>query len=103
MSYWLLWFEDSDLLREVFTDETAARARYAQAVVNWNCHLFAEVSATDMEIRGLRRRVHIIEGHNQHFERCESAWCHPEGWKGPGDSPAIETGRPDVWPNGDQS
>ena len=26
---------------------------------------------------GLRKRIHQLEGHNQHFERCESGWCNP--------------------------
>ena len=34
----------------------------------------------------LRRRIHTVEGHNQIFERCESAWCHPS----PDNDPAKE-------------
>jgi hypothetical protein len=37
----------------------------------------------------LRRRVHFIEGHNQQFERCESAWCHPD----PTNDPAEEAAK----------
>ena len=29
------------------------------------------------EMQGLRQRIHFLERHNQWFERCESAWCHP--------------------------
>lgn len=47
-----------------------------------------------IEIRGLRRRVHLLEGHNQHFERCESGWCNP----GLDSNPAMELGQPDAWP-----
>lgn len=28
--------------------------------------------------RRLRKRIHLSEGHNQIFERCESTWCCPE-------------------------
>lgn len=52
-------------------------------------------------LRGLRRRIHVLEAHNQHFERCESLWCNPNGTlsSGPaGDyNPAYETGKQDVW------
>lgn len=37
----------------------------------------------------LRRRVHFAERHNQHFERCESAWCNPS----PYENPALEAMR----------
>ena len=47
-------------------------------------------------IRGLRRRIHMLECHNQHFERCESAWCNPADDA----NPALEMGRPEVWPYG---
>ena len=49
--------------------------------------------------RGLRRRVHMLEAHNQHFERCESAWCNP----GPDNDPASELGKPDKWPFGEDA
>jgi len=49
--------------------------------------------------RGLRRRVHMLEAHNQHFERCESAWCNP----GPENDPASELGKPDKWPFGEDA
>lgn len=39
------------------------------------------------ESAGLRRRVHYIEGHNQYFERCESAWCNPAS----DSNPALES------------
>lgn len=29
------------------------------------------------EMLTLRKRIHFLERHNQIFERCESAWCHP--------------------------
>ena len=45
-------------------------------------------------IRGLRRRIHQLEKHNQHFERCESSWCHPSD----DNDPAREMGEPDTWP-----
>jgi hypothetical protein len=53
---------------------------------------------TDLQIenRGLRRRLHSVERHSQHFDRCESAWCHP----GTDSNPALEMGEPDVWPFG---
>jgi hypothetical protein len=34
---------------------------------------------------GLRRRIHQLEKHNQHFERCESSWCNPS----PGEPPTY--------------
>lgn len=37
------------------------------------------------ETTGLRKRIHFLERHNQYFERCESAWCHPTEK----DNPAI--------------
>lgn len=27
----------------------------------------------------LRRRIHLVERHNQYFERCESLYCNPQG------------------------
>lgn len=57
-----------------------------------------------ISIRGLRRRVHQLDQHNQHFERCESGWCNPSETlsKYGADiytcDPAYATGIPDVWP-----
>lgn len=41
------------------------------------------------EIIGLRKRIHFLEGHNQFFERCESAWCHPSS----DNFPALEAAK----------
>ncbi|HXJ11756.1 MAG TPA: hypothetical protein VNH19_05730 [Candidatus Limnocylindrales bacterium] len=40
--------------------------------------------------KGLRLRIHMLEKHNQHFERCESGWCNPSEQGRPGDDPATE-------------
>ena len=37
----------------------------------------ARVIALERALREYRLRVHNLDGHNQWFERCESAWCHP--------------------------
>lgn len=48
-----------------------------------------ERDAALKENAALRFRIHIVEEHNQHFVRCESAWCHPsEHVFG---NPALET------------
>lgn len=39
------------------------------------------------EMIALRKRIHVLEGHNQYFERCESAWCNPTEK----DNPALGT------------
>lgn len=39
--------------------------------------LAAKIIREHNENDGLRRRIHIIEHHNQWFERCESGWCNP--------------------------
>jgi hypothetical protein len=36
----------------------------------------------------LRRRIHSIEKHNQVFDRCESAWCHPSSDNDPSEEAA---------------
>lgn len=43
------------------------------------------------ELAAMRFKIHTLEQHNQHFERCESAWCHPSDkqWG----NPALETFR----------
>ena len=47
----------------------------------------------DRETQGLRMRIHCLERHNQHFFRCESAWCHPSK----DNNPAMEFGlNPDI-------
>lgn len=28
-------------------------------------------------IESMKLKIHVCDRHNQHFERCESAWCHP--------------------------
>jgi len=47
------------------------------------------LGVTLMENTGLRKRIHDIEGHNQYFFRCESAWCHPSE----GTNPALDNVR----------
>jgi hypothetical protein len=39
-AYWLIVFEDKGANPEVFTDETAARARFEQLRLSWSCWLF---------------------------------------------------------------
>lgn len=46
----------------------------------------AELEAALCGIHALRMRIHFAEKHNQHFERCESAWCNPS----PDEDPAKE-------------
>ena len=41
----------------------------------------------ERENLGLRKRVHQLDCHNQHFERCESQWCHQTPER---PSPALE-------------
>lgn len=53
-----------------------------------------EIPAPTTVERGLRRRIHLLERHNQHFERCESAWCNPSE----DNDPAKELGTPEAWP-----
>jgi len=43
------------------------------------------VAASTDEMKGLRKRIHQLEGHNQWFERCESGWCNPS----PSCNPAL--------------
>ena len=60
-----------------------------------NCAALRE-QVRKLEIRnlGLRRRTHMLQEHNQHFERCESAWCHPDA----SNDPAMDVGSPEIWP-----
>lgn len=41
--YWLIYFEDSDIAPEVFTEEYAARMAFQDRKLTWNCHIFMEV------------------------------------------------------------
>lgn len=43
---WLIFYEDASVGSEVFMGEgaeAAAKERYKQSLVNWNCHLFRKV------------------------------------------------------------
>jgi hypothetical protein len=40
-------------------------------------YLLDHIDLLNRQQSELRRRIHFAEKHNQHFERCESAWCHP--------------------------
>ena len=49
----------------------------------------------------LRRRIHLAEKHNQHFERCESAWCHPSADNDPATEAAAGREKANApWPPG---
>lgn len=48
--YWLIYFEESGLPDELYEIEEAARARYENAVVGYNCHLFKLVSYNGKEL-----------------------------------------------------
>ena len=70
---------------------SVARAEWQEErerLVNELAQERAKVEAHEVSNLGLRKRVHLIEGHNQWFERCESAWCNP----GSDSDPATETG-----------
>lgn len=41
----------------------------------------------------IARRLHIREGHNQLFERCESAWCNPREGSGYLGDPALDSAK----------
>lgn len=56
--------------------------------------------ALEVSNLGLRRRIHILEGHNQNFERCESGWCNPCDCGNIGDDPATDLGKLVKWPLG---
>lgn len=36
-----------------------------------------QVATLTLAYGEIARRLHLREDHNQHFERCESAWCNP--------------------------
>lgn len=46
-AYWLIYYEDREIAPEIFTDEGAARERFASRLANWNCHLFRQEDAAD--------------------------------------------------------
>lgn len=66
-------------------DETgkAIAAGYLARIVEVNKLMFDPAAGAQIidkiqqEMAGLRFRIHNLEGHNQYFFRCESAWCHP--------------------------
>ena len=43
--YWMIYYEDASARPAIFGSEAAARAAYAQASVNWNCHLFKGIES----------------------------------------------------------
>jgi hypothetical protein len=54
------------------------------------------VTNVQIAVRGLRRRIHVLESHDQHFERCESKWCNPPlPHERDQFDPAMELGKPD--------
>jgi hypothetical protein len=66
---------------QLVADCINAKDRQAQEVIADTLESLYE------RIAELRRRIHYAEKHNQHFERCESAWCHP----GPDRDPVMES------------
>lgn len=63
----------------------AAGARCVELITE----LKAERDQARAESAAMRFKIHTLEQHNQHFERCESAWCHPSDK--PWGNPALET------------
>lgn len=52
------------------------------------------LDSSEQTIAELRRRIHFVEKHNQIFERCESAWCHPSSDNDPArEAAAIRSGK----------
>lgn len=72
---WLLYFDDPDKPVEIFMGAGApesAAARYKQASINWNCHLFEKVAAPrpESQQRHGSDLVKIDDGQSTH---CRTA------------------------------
>lgn len=65
-------------------DQGSYASAVEQAIANGAC-LYQDPESVALNTE-LRRRIHLIERHNQHFERCESAWCQPD----PTNDPAAQ-------------
>ncbi len=48
---WLIFFDEAGKSPEIYTDEDAARKRFADLSMNWTCHLFRRVK----ELEGRKR------------------------------------------------
>jgi hypothetical protein len=77
-------FEDDDISEEALK-QRQLNAYFIAASREDVPYLLALVQAQEREAAeiaeinaALRRKIHIVEGHNQWFERCESAFCHPD-------------------------
>jgi len=46
---WLVYFEDQDVQPELFTERSAAIARYRACLENWACHLFMQIESIECE------------------------------------------------------
>lgn len=53
--YWLIFFDDHDRRPEVFTDEAAARKRFADISANWNAMLFSSAESNCRDNPALRQ------------------------------------------------
>ncbi len=49
--YWLIFFEEDGKEPELFLTEDAARKRFADLRVSWNCHLFRNVQTCSPALR----------------------------------------------------
>ena len=62
----LIYFEDSEVLPEVFDDVGAAKKRFEQFSQSWNCHLFVEDAGAHATLpalaKALREALPILEG-----------------------------------------
>ncbi len=50
---WVIWFEDAEVLPEVFTGtgaEAAARKRFESAIVSWSAHLLKSSEPSDQAL-----------------------------------------------------
>ena len=57
-------------------DELAERVA-VEALAAYDAYISHQPSDNAKVILNLRKRIHMLEKHNQWFERCESAWCNP--------------------------
>lgn len=39
--------------------------------------LCEKLNDRDATVLGLRRRIHVLEHHEEEFENCKSTWCNP--------------------------
>lgn len=71
---------------------------HIDSAVSHCAFLLSHVDLLDKQNSELRRRIHLAEKHNQHFERCESAWCNPSADNDPANEAAASRNAP--WPPG---